>query len=109
MTTPAIASRVLGRGSLTALVLNSIVGSGVFVLPGTVAGILGWPAMGAWAIAALIMGLMIASFAEVSSRFTGAAWESLKKAGQDQPRNWRVCFLMSELPNAMRCATTPDT
>ena len=72
MTTPAIASRVLGRGSLTALVLNSIVGSGVFVLPGTVAGILGWPAMGAWAIAALIMGLMIASFAEVSSRFTGA-------------------------------------
>ncbi len=72
MTAPTAADRVLGRGSLVALVLNSVVGSGVFVLPGTIAGILGWPAMGAWGIAALMIGVMIACFAEVSSRFAGA-------------------------------------
>ncbi len=63
---------MLGRGSLTALVLNSVVGSGVFVLPGTIAGILGWQAMGAWSAAAVAIGVMIACFAEVASRFNGA-------------------------------------
>jgi amino acid transporter len=72
MTAPAAADRVLGRGSLTALVLNSVVGSGVFVLPGTIAGILGWQAMSAWGAAAIMIGIMIACFAEVSSRFNGA-------------------------------------
>lgn len=72
MTAPASADRVLGRGSLTGLVLNSVVGSGVFVLPGTIAGILGWQAMGAWGAAAIVMGIMIACFAEVASRFNGA-------------------------------------
>ncbi len=72
MTAPTAADRVLGRGSLTALVLNSIVGSGVFVLPGTIAGILGWQALGAWGTAAIMIGIMIACFAEVASRFTGA-------------------------------------
>lgn len=72
MTAPTPADRVLGRGSLTALVLNSIVGSGVFVLPGTIAGILGWQAMGAWGAAAVMIGIMIACFAEVASRFSGA-------------------------------------
>ncbi len=72
MTAPMPADRVLGRGSLTALVLNSVVGSGVFVLPGTIAGILGWQAMGAWGAAAIMIGIMIACFAEVASRFNGA-------------------------------------
>ncbi|MBI3789866.1 MAG: APC family permease [Gemmatimonadetes bacterium] len=72
MVPPPAADRVLGRGSLTALVINSIVGSGVFVLPGTIAGILGWQAMGAWGLAAALIGTMIGCFAEVASRFTGA-------------------------------------
>lgn len=65
-------ARVLGRGAITGLVINSIVGSGVFVLPGTVAGLLGWRAVGAWTLAALLIGFMIACFAEAASRFDGA-------------------------------------
>ena len=64
--------RSLGRWSLAALVLNGIIGSGVFVLPGTVGGSLGWASLWAWAIAALFAGAIIFSFAEVASRFSGS-------------------------------------
>ena len=61
--------RVIGRWSLTALVLNSIVGSGIFGLPSTVAGL-----VGPWSpVAVLIAGVAISTvalcFAEVGSRF----------------------------------------
>jgi APA family basic amino acid/polyamine antiporter len=64
--------RSLGRWSIAALVLNGIIGSGVFVLPGTVGGSLGWASLGAWAIAAAVTAAMIFCFAEVASRFSGS-------------------------------------
>lgn len=68
MTTP---QRVLGRGALVALVLNSVIGSAVFVLPGTIGGRLGWDAPLAWGVGALLISLCVAAFVEVSSRFDG--------------------------------------
>jgi basic amino acid/polyamine antiporter, APA family len=64
--------RSLGRWSIAGLVLNGIIGSGVFVLPGTVGGSLGWASLGAWAIAAALTAAMIFCFAEVASRFSGS-------------------------------------
>ncbi|MDQ3948736.1 MAG: APC family permease [Gemmatimonadota bacterium] len=64
--------RSLGRWSIAALVLNGIIGSGVFVLPGTVGGSLGWASLGAWALAAVFTAAMIFCFAEVASRFSGS-------------------------------------
>ena len=54
------------------MVLNGIIGSGVFVLPGTVGGSLGWASLWAWAIAAVFAAAIIFSFAEVASRFSGS-------------------------------------
>jgi basic amino acid/polyamine antiporter, APA family len=64
--------RSLGRWSLAALVLNGIIGSSVFILPGPLADRLGWMSLAAWAIAAACCGAMILCFAEVASRFSGA-------------------------------------
>ncbi|MBA3445243.1 MAG: APC family permease [Gemmatimonadales bacterium] len=64
--------RSLGRWSLAALVLNGIIGSSVFVLPGPLADRLGWLSMAAWMIAAGCCAAMILCFAEVASRFSGA-------------------------------------
>ncbi|MGQ0538946.1 MAG: APC family permease [Gemmatimonadaceae bacterium] len=64
--------RSIGKWSLAGLVLNAIIGSGVFVLPGTVAGRLGSLGMIAWIVAGAITGAMILCFAEVASRFTAA-------------------------------------
>jgi amino acid transporter len=64
--------RAIGRWSFAALVLNTIIGTGVFVLPGTLGGALGWSSMFAWLLAAGLTGAMIFSFAEVASRFSRA-------------------------------------
>lgn len=64
--------RSLGRWSLAALVLNGIIGSSVFFLPGPLADRLGWMSLVAWAVAAACCGAMILCFAEVSSRFSAA-------------------------------------
>jgi amino acid transporter len=64
--------RSLGRWSLAALVLNGIIGSSVFFLPGPLADRLGWMSLAAWAIAAGCCAAMILCFAEVASRFSGA-------------------------------------
>ncbi|MEO8089107.1 MAG: APC family permease, partial [Gemmatimonadales bacterium] len=63
--------RSLGRWSLTGLVLNGVIGSSVFVLPGPLADRLGVMSLAAWAIAAGCCATMILCFAEVSSRFSG--------------------------------------
>ncbi len=63
--------RSLGRWSLAALVLNGIIGSSVFVLPGPLADRLGWLSLAAWALAAAACATMILCFAEVASRFSG--------------------------------------
>lgn len=64
--------RSIGRWSLAALVLNTIIGTGVFILPGTVAARLGWIGLTAWLLAALVTAAMILCFAEVASRFSSA-------------------------------------
>jgi amino acid transporter len=64
--------RAMDRWTLTALVINSIIGSGIFGLPSTVAGYLGRQSPIAYLIAAAGMGVIIACFAEVASRFREA-------------------------------------
>lgn len=61
--------RALGRWDLLALVINGIVGAGIFGLPAKVQSLLG--VYGIWAIlvCAAIMALVILCFAEVASRF----------------------------------------
>ena len=64
--------RTIGRWALTGLVINGVIGSAVYGLPSVVAGKLGRAAPWAWVIAALLIGVVIACFAEVASRFRGA-------------------------------------
>jgi amino acid transporter len=69
---PGQLERAIGRWGLTALVLNSIIGSGIFGLPSLVAVRLGSASTYAYLLAAGGVGLIMACFAEVASRFTGA-------------------------------------
>src|SRR5258708_5948432 len=64
--------RAIGRWSLAALVVNSIIGSGVFGLPSTVAGLIGNYSPYAVLAAGAGMSVIIACFAEVASRFQDA-------------------------------------
>lgn len=59
----------MGRWALTALVINSIVGSGIFGLPSLVAAYVGrWSPL-AYLLAAVIVAIIMGCFAEVASRF----------------------------------------
>jgi amino acid transporter len=62
--------REIGRWSLAALMVNCIIGSGVFGLPSVLAGLLGRASVLAVIVAAIGMGVIIACFSEVASRFT---------------------------------------
>ena len=64
--------RAIGRWSLAALVLNGIIGSGIFGLPSVVAGLVGRASPLAYLIAAAGIGVIMACFAEVASRFREA-------------------------------------
>jgi basic amino acid/polyamine antiporter, APA family len=64
--------RAIGRWSLVALVVNSIIGSGVFGLPSTVAGLIGTYSPYAVLAAGAGMTVIIGCFAEVASRFQQA-------------------------------------
>src|ERR1039458_7269808 len=64
--------RAIGRWSLTALAVNSVIGSGIFGLPSTVAGYLGKRSTIAVLIAGAAMGVIMACFAEVASQFSEA-------------------------------------
>ncbi len=64
--------RTIGRWSLAALAVNSIIGSGIFGLPATVAGFLGKRSVVAALIAGAAMGVIMACFAEVASQFSEA-------------------------------------
>jgi APA family basic amino acid/polyamine antiporter len=61
--------RAIGRWTLTGLVLNSIIGSGIFGLPGAIAKLLGPAAPLSYIVGALAIGVLMAVFAEVSSQF----------------------------------------
>lgn len=61
--------RTIGRWSLTALVINSIIGSGVFGLPSVVSGRVGTMAPIAYFIAGAGMAVIAGCLAEVASQF----------------------------------------
>ena len=61
--------RAVGLAGLTAIAVNGVVGSGIFVLPATVFGLAGAAAPAAHLLAALLMALVVACFAEAGSTF----------------------------------------
>ena len=61
--------RDLRRWDLVALVINSVVGAGIFGLPSQVYALAGTYSLGAYIVAAIAIGLVVLCFAEVSSRF----------------------------------------
>ncbi len=61
--------RAIGRWTLVALLVNSIVGSAIFGLPSVIAGMLGRASPLAYLLGALLMGVIVACFAEVASQF----------------------------------------
>jgi amino acid transporter len=64
--------RAMGRWTLAALVVNSIIGSGIFALPAVVGRLVGPAAPWAWLVGAAGNGLIMLCFAEVASRFRDA-------------------------------------
>lgn len=62
--------RVVGRWDMVALVINGIVGAGIFGLPQKVHALLGAWGLLAIVACAVLMGFIIACFGEVSSRFS---------------------------------------
>jgi amino acid transporter len=64
--------RTIGRWGLAGLVINGVIGSAIYGLPSVIAGKLGGAAPWAWIAAALLIGIVVACFAEVASRFRGA-------------------------------------
>jgi basic amino acid/polyamine antiporter, APA family len=74
--------RALGRWSMVALAINSILGSGIFGLPSVVAGLLGRSSPPAVLLAGIAMVVIIACYAEVASQFeaTGGTYLYLRHA-----------------------------
>jgi APA family basic amino acid/polyamine antiporter len=64
--------RAIGRWSLVALMVNIVIGGGIFGLPSTVAGILSDRSPIAYLVAAAGIGVIAACLAEVASRFKQA-------------------------------------
>ena len=64
--------RAIGRWSLAALTINSIIGSGIFGLPSVVAGMTGGASPWIVLLAGGAVGIIMACFAEVASQFSEA-------------------------------------
>jgi amino acid transporter len=64
--------RAIGRWSLAALVVNSVIGSGIFGLPSDVARLIGGASAWAVLLAGVAAGVIMACFAEVASQFSQA-------------------------------------
>ncbi len=69
-TTDSKLIRGLGRWDFTAIVINTIIGAGIFGLPAKVYAQIGSYSLFAFAACALIIGLVVLCYAEVSSRFS---------------------------------------
>lgn len=63
--------RRIHRWDLVALVLNCIVGAGIFGLPSRAFALAGTYSLVAYLVCAIVVGLIALSFAEVASRFSG--------------------------------------
>jgi amino acid transporter len=64
--------RAIGRWSLAALVVNSVIGSGIFGLPSVIAGLVGVASVWAVLLAGAAIGIIMACYAELASQFTEA-------------------------------------
>jgi amino acid transporter len=62
--------RAIGRWSMVALVVNCIIGSGVFGLPSVIAGLIGRASVLAVVVAGAVVAIVMACFAEVASQFS---------------------------------------
>ncbi len=62
-------NRSIGKGDLVLLVINSIIGAGIFGLPSKIFGLSGVYSLLAFAVCAVVVLVFILCFAEVSSRF----------------------------------------
>lgn len=74
--------RGISRLDLTAIAINTIIGTGIFLLPARVTGLIGNYSLFAFVACALIVALIVVCFAEVSSRFaaTGGMYLYAKEA-----------------------------
>ncbi|HUR99649.1 MAG TPA: amino acid permease, partial [Pyrinomonadaceae bacterium] len=74
--------RSLGKWDLTAIAINTVIGTGIFILPARVTGLIGSYSLLAFVACALIAGLIVLCFAEVSSRFesTGGMYVYAREA-----------------------------
>ncbi|MBC7901002.1 MAG: amino acid permease [Saprospiraceae bacterium] len=74
--------RGLGRWDLTAIAINTIIGTGIFILPAKVTGLIGSYSLFAFVLCAVIVAFIVLCFAEVSSRFqsTGGMYLYAKEA-----------------------------
>lgn len=61
--------RGISRWDLTAVAVNTIIGTGIFILPARIFGLIGTYSLLAFVACAVIVALIILCFAEVSSRF----------------------------------------
>lgn len=64
--------RAIGRWSLAALIVNSIIGSGIFGLPSVIAGLVGTASTWAVLLAGAAIGVIMACYAELASQFQEA-------------------------------------
>ena len=74
--------RGISRWDLTAIAVNTIIGTGIFLLPAKVTGLIGNYSLFAFIACAVIVALIVVCFAEVSSRFetTGGMYLYAKEA-----------------------------
>lgn len=74
--------RGIGRWDLTAIAINTIIGTGIFILPARASGLIGDFSLIAIIMCAVIIGFVVLCFAEVSSRFdaTGGMYLYAKEA-----------------------------
>lgn len=97
--------RAIGRWSLTALVVNSMIGSGVFGLPSPVAGVLGKFSPIAVLLTGVGMGIIFGCFAEVASQFQQAGGPYLYARaafgrGMGIQMAWMLCLAQVSAPAA---------
>lgn len=64
--------RAIGRWTLTGLMLNIMIGSGIFGLPSALSGLLGRASLWALLIGGAAAAILVASFSEVASYFSAA-------------------------------------
>ena len=74
--------RGIGRWDLAAIAVNTIIGTGIFILPARVTGLIGDFSLLAFLACAFIIGAIVLCFAEVSSRFdsTGGMYVYAREA-----------------------------